>query len=65
MSIVGNVYLLRGEPVMVTCQWQQQRNRVNLPNIKTSPTTPRNVLVKYEDGREQVRPFRGLRRIKV
>jgi hypothetical protein len=48
--MIGNVYLLRGEPVMVLARasWQQG--------------TPRNVLLLLADGTMTVRPFRGLRK---
>lgn len=47
--IVGTVYRLRGEPVLVLARYNGKG--------------PRNVLVEYQDGRRVVRPFRGLRRI--
>jgi hypothetical protein len=31
--------------------------------LRTAATAPRNVLICYGDGRTQVRPLRGLRRI--
>lgn len=47
-GMVGRTYLLRGEPVVVVARWAGNR-------------CPRNVLIRYPDGRLSVRPFRGLR----
>jgi hypothetical protein len=47
-SMIGRTYLERGHPVTVLARWKGNG--------------PRNVLVKREDGRLVVRPFRGLRR---
>jgi len=47
--MIGDVYLLRGEPVMVLARASWQRG------------TPRNVLILRADGSETVRPFRGHR----
>ena len=49
--MVGNVYLLRGEPVQVMARASWQKG------------TPRNVWIRFADGRETVRPFRGLRKL--
>jgi len=49
-GMVGRRYLLRGEPVTVITRWAE------------GSRGPRNVLLRYDDGRELVRPFRGLRR---
>ena len=48
-SHMARFYLLRGERVEIVRKW-------NGPG-------PRNVLIRYEDGRLVVRPFRGLRKI--
>lgn len=48
-NVTGTTYLLRGRPVVVLARW--------------AGGGPRNVLVEDEDGRRQVRPFRGLRRL--
>ena len=49
MGIVARYYLERGQPVLVLVQWAGRG--------------PRNVLIRRADGREVVRPFRGLRRL--
>lgn len=49
--MIGNVYLLRGEPVMVLARAEWRKG------------TPRNVLLLRADGAQTVRPFRGLRRL--
>jgi hypothetical protein len=46
--MIGRTYLERGRPVTVLARW--------------NGNGPRNVLVRREDGRLVVRPFRGLRR---
>jgi acetyl esterase len=46
--MIGRTYLERGRPVTVLVRW--------------NGNGPRNVLVRREDGRLVVRPFRGLRR---
>lgn len=64
--ITGSTYLLRGQPVVAITQWRQQRRTerpANFPLVETKPTTPRNVLIEHADGRREVRPFRGLRKI--
>jgi hypothetical protein len=65
--ITGRRYLLRGEQVTVLTQWATARPdpalAAALPLVRTASTAPRNVLIQYPDGRTQVRPFRGLRRI--
>jgi acetyl esterase len=48
MSVVGRVYLERGEPVTVLIAW--------------AGPGPRNVLIRRASGEKVVRPFRGLRR---
>lgn len=48
---VGRLYLLRGAPVVLLARW-------NGPG-------PRNVLLLDTDGRRIVRPFRGLRRLRL
>ena len=45
--MIGRTYLERGRPVVVLVRW--------------SGKGPRNVLIRREDGRLVVRPFRGLR----
>lgn len=49
--MIGNVYLLRGEPVQVMARASWLKG------------TPRNVLIRFADGSETVRPFRGLRKL--
>lgn len=65
MPIAGTVYLLRGEPVTALAAWRQPRTaeQPTLPLVCTKATTPRNVQIRMADGSEQVRPFRGLRRL--
>jgi acetyl esterase len=46
--MIGRTYLERGRPVTVLVRW--------------TGNGPKNVLVRREDGRFVVRPFRGLRR---
>jgi hypothetical protein len=48
MGIAGRTYLKRGEPVAVLLRWGPGGG-------------PRNVLVRWANGQEVVRPFRGLR----
>lgn len=62
MSIVGHVYLERGQPVTVLIQWSAAG--VPFPGVTTRPNAPRNVCIERADGSRVVRPFRGLRRIK-
>ena len=47
--MIGKVYLLRGEPVMVLARAEWLKG------------TPRNVLILLADGTQTIRPFRGLR----
>lgn len=67
--ITGSSYLLRGETVTVTCQWDGSRNldllrlQAVLPLVRLKAHGPRNVVIELPDGTVQVRPFRGLRRI--
>jgi hypothetical protein len=64
--IAGRRYLLRGQYVTVLTQWATPRPDPGgpvLPHVRTSRTAPRNVMIRYPDGRREVRPFRGLRRI--
>ena len=65
--ITGRRYLLRGQEVTVLAQWATARAdpalAAALPLVRTALTAPRNVLIRYPDGRTEVRPFRGLRRI--
>jgi hypothetical protein len=50
-ACAGRAYLLRGELVVVERGWRGKG--------------PRNVLISWPDGRQVVRPFRGLRRVEV
>lgn len=63
--ITGRRYLLHGQTVTVLIQWTTPRTdtAMALPLVRTAATAPRNVLIRFPDGRTQVRPFRGLRRI--
>ena len=64
--ITARRYLLRGQTVTVLIQWATPRPDPNgpaLPFVHTSRTAPRTVLIRYPDGRTEVRPLRGLRRI--
>jgi hypothetical protein len=65
-GVVGKTYLERGKPVVVLAAWRQQKaaERVELPLVRTKPTTPRNVWIRRADGSIVVRPFRGLRKPK-
>lgn len=47
--IAGTTYLEKGSPVLALIAWKGPG--------------PRNVLIRRLDGREVVRPFRGLRRV--
>lgn len=66
--ITGSTYLLRGEPALVTCQWNGTKNpdlprlRALLPLVSTRPNAPRNVMIQRADGSCDVRTFRGLRK---
>ena len=51
-DVVGRTYLERGQPVVVVARWLGQG-------------TPRNVLIRRDDGTLVVRPFRGLRKVHV
>ncbi len=65
MAIEGRTYLLRGEPVTVVCAWRAPRRTdppSNLPLLRLSAYAPANVHIRHADGREYVRPFRGLRK---
>jgi len=71
MTIVGNTYLERGEPVEIVRQWrtgamQNLTMRLLDGNValgNTNATTgPRNVLIRRANGDLVVRPFRGLRK---
>jgi hypothetical protein len=65
--ITGRCYLLRGQVVTVLIQWATPRpdpaTAAALALVRTAATAPRNVLIRHPDGRIEVRPFRGLRRI--
>jgi len=58
MSMIGHTYLLHGSRVTVLAPWNAA-GRGTWPSAKV----PRNVLIEYADGRREVRPFRGLRRL--
>ena len=63
--ITGTVYLERGRPVTVLCQWSGLRTGNPGPVRWLVPPAgaPRNVLIlRHHDGSTVVRPFRGLRR---
>ncbi len=47
--MTGRIYLERGRPVTVLIRWGHGGG-------------PRNVLIRREDGKLAVRPFRGLRK---
>lgn len=47
--MIGRTYLLRGRPVVVVARW--------------AGSGPRNVWIRHEDGTQDVRPFRGLRKL--
>jgi acetyl esterase len=51
-GMLGRRYLERGQPVTVLVRWRGN-------------DCPRNVLVERADGTKAVRPFRGLRRIRI
>ena len=51
-GMVGRRYLEHGQPVTVLARWRGNH-------------CPRNVLVERADGSKVVRPFRGLRRIRI
>lgn len=66
--ITGSRYLLRGETVTVEVQWHAPRKTDpdvagRFPLLALRRYGPRNVLVRYPDGRTSVRPFRGLRKV--
>jgi len=50
--MIGRTYLERGQPVTVVERWGPGGG-------------PRNVLIRRVDGSLVVRPFRGLRRVKI
>lgn len=50
--MIGRCYMLAGEPVVVLARW-------------ANPDAPRNVLLLRPDGTMTVRPFRGLRRLRL
>jgi hypothetical protein len=51
-GMLGRRYLEHGQPVTVLVRWRGNH-------------CPRNVLVERADGSKAVRPFRGLRRIRI
>lgn len=70
--VIGRVYMLRGEPVIVLIRWKHVS-----PGECWRPDgnggfkwgrgrhAPRNVLIERMDGSLIVRPFRGLRRLRL
>jgi hypothetical protein len=69
MSITGNTYLLRGEPVTVLASWRGAHPQpIELPGMQAVEAHPlrkfgpRNVLIRRANGDLVVRPFRGLRK---
>lgn len=69
MSIVGNTYLLRGEPVTVLASWRGAKlppvELTGMAAVDCHPLRkhgPRNVLIRRGNGDLIVRPFRGLRK---
>ena len=63
-GMVGRVYLLSGEPVTVLVQWRtgpRQPGPVPIQHHRGPRPAPRNVLIRLRDGRQLVRPARGLR----
>ncbi|GIH91970.1 hypothetical protein ACFFMN_33820 [Planobispora siamensis] len=59
-------YLLAGEPVTVLIRPYLKRTHLPTPVsplLRLRPYPPNNVLVQLPDGRQVVRPFRGLRRV--
>jgi hypothetical protein len=58
MSMIGRTYRLHGTCVTVLARWDA-KSRGTWP----SGRVPRNVLIQHADGRREVRPFRGLRRL--
>ena len=50
--MIGRVYMERREPVIVVVRWGPGGG-------------PRNVLIERMDGTRIVRPFRGLRRLRL
>lgn len=64
MSIVGRTYYHRGTPVVVEQQWVHYRLPARSPfawHGKKPQGTPRNVVIRYPNGEQVSRPFRGLR----
>jgi len=66
----GRRYLLHGEGVTVVHEFVLPSKQRPLPPcppwlrwVTPPPGAPRNVAVRFADGRIVVRPFRGLRRI--
>lgn len=58
VALIGRCYLLNGEPVVVVTQW----------GLKSRGETyggPRNVRILFPDGTTTIRPFRGLRRLRL
>lgn len=56
--MIGRLYLLHGEPVVVLKQWGLKRRG-------ETHGGPRNVRILRVDGSTTVRPFRGLRRLNL
>jgi hypothetical protein len=62
--MIGQTYLERGRPVVALTRWRSAPVPADDPYFPLRPPTgtPRNVLIRREDGTLVVRPFRGLRR---
>ncbi|MEV0826402.1 hypothetical protein [Nonomuraea rubra] len=69
--MTGRWYLVHGEPVTVVCSFVLPSKVRPLSPVPAWLTwavppsgAPRNVAVRFADGRIVVRPFRGLRRVR-
>jgi len=61
--ITGSVYLDRGQPVTVLAAWNGKYTDLPAQTIlrgRVARSGPHNVLVRDAEGRETIRPFRGL-----
>lgn len=64
-TMVGAVYVERGEYVTVIARWQSARRAQPASALvwhRPPRSAPRNVLIRRANGSLVVRPFRGLRR---